>query len=97
MGGCQGKNSGRRKKCGDFWRDALWQLVEQGDLEIAMQRPEVSARPWALMEKYQDRPMDLAYASLVAVAEDRGLRDIFTLDHTDFQTYRLHRRQTFRL
>jgi predicted nucleic acid-binding protein len=42
-------------------------------------------------------PMDLADASLVALAELRGLRDVFTLDHTDFHVYRLHRRQTFRL
>ena len=49
------------------------------------------------MEKYQDRPMDLADASLVVLAEQRGLRDIFTLDHADFRTYRLHRRQSFRL
>jgi len=40
--------------------------------------------------------MDLADASLVALAEERGLRDIFTLDRADFQTYRIHRGQTFR-
>jgi predicted nucleic acid-binding protein len=51
----------------------------------------------ALMEKYRDRPMDLADASLVALAEERALRDILTLDHADFQIYRLQRRQTFRL
>jgi predicted nucleic acid-binding protein len=41
--------------------------------------------------------MDLTDASLVALAEERKLRDIFTLDHADFRSYRLHRRQTFRL
>jgi uncharacterized protein len=81
------------------WRaqDALWRLVAQGDLEIAVQGPEQHKRLHALMEKYQDRPMDLADASLVALAEERRLRDIFTLDRDDFQIYRLHRRQTFRL
>ncbi|HEV3204367.1 MAG TPA: PIN domain-containing protein [Gemmataceae bacterium] len=78
-------------------QDALWRLVTQGDLEIALQGPEHHKRLRALMAKYQDRPMDLADASLVALAEDRGLRDIFTLDRVDFQTYRLHGRQTFRL
>ena len=58
---------------------------------------EQRARIRALMEKYQDLPMDLADASLVALAEMRGLREVFTLDHADFQVYRLHRRQTFRL
>jgi hypothetical protein len=81
------------------WRaqHALWHLVAQGDLEIALQGPEQHHRLRALMDKYQDRPMDLADASLVALAEERGLRDIFTLDREDFQTYRLNRRQTFRL
>ena len=41
-----------------------------------------------LMEKYQDTPMDLADASLVAVAEDLSMRRVFTID-TDFYIYRL--------
>jgi len=76
---------------------ALWRLIEQGDLEIAAQTPEQAKRMRALMEKYRDRPMDLADASLVAHAEEYGLRDIFTLDRADFQTYRIHRRLSFRL
>jgi uncharacterized protein len=81
------------------WRaqDALWGLVEKHDVELADADLEQRARIRALMEKYQDLPMDLADASLVALAEMRGLRDVFTLDHADFQVYRLHRRQTFRL
>jgi predicted nucleic acid-binding protein len=81
------------------WRaqQALWRVVGEGDRVIAVQGPEQHARLRALMEKYQDRPMDLADASLVALAEERRLRDIFTLDRVDFQTHRLHGRQTFRL
>jgi predicted nucleic acid-binding protein len=78
-------------------QDALWRLVEHGDLEIAVQGAEQAKRMRALMEKYHDRPMDLADASLVALAEERGLRDIFTLDRADFQIYRIRGRQTFRL
>jgi predicted nucleic acid-binding protein len=78
-------------------QDALWALVEQGDVEIAEQGLEHRGRMRALMEKYQDQRMDLADAALVALAEKRGLRDIFTLDHADFQVYRFHRRQAFRL
>lgn len=78
-------------------QDALWGLVEQGDVEIVAPGPGQCQRMRTLMEKYQDRPMDLADASLVALAEERALRDILTLDRRDFQTYRLHRRQTFRL
>ena len=78
-------------------QDALWGLVEDGDVEIVVPSPDNNARMRTLMKQYQDRPMDLADASLVALAEERGLRDIFTLDHTDFQIYRAQRRQTFRL
>jgi predicted nucleic acid-binding protein len=41
-----------------------------------------------LMEQYQDRPMDLADASLIVAAERLGVRRIFTLD-SDFYIYRL--------
>jgi predicted nucleic acid-binding protein len=78
-------------------QEALWSLVEQGDVEVAVPTAGLLQRMRALMAKYQDRPMDLADASLVALAEERGLRDIFTLDRSDFLVYRLHRRQTFRL
>jgi predicted nucleic acid-binding protein len=76
---------------------ALWRLVNQGDLDIASQGADQHDRIQELMEKYQDRPMDLADASLVALAEQRRLRDIFTLDHADFCIYRLNRRDHFRL
>ena len=42
-----------------------------------------------LMEKYSDTPMDLADASLVAIAESQGLHRIFTLDR-DFGVYRIN-------
>lgn len=40
--------------------------------------------------------LDLADATLVAVAEERGDRRVFTLD-SDFQVYRLHGRQRFEI
>jgi uncharacterized protein len=81
------------------WRaqDGLWHLVETKDLDIAEQARDDKFRMRILMEKYQDLPMDLADASLVVLAEEKGLRDIFTLDRADFRVYRLNRRQTFRL
>jgi len=78
-------------------QEALWSLEANGDVEVQDQCPEDRKRMGALMKKYRDRPMDLVDASLVVLAEKRGLRDIFTLDHADFRIYRLHRRQTFRL
>lgn len=51
-------------------------------------------RLFELMEKYQDRPMDLADASLVLVAEQTGARQILTLD-SDFLFYRISNQDTF--
>ena len=47
-----------------------------------------------LMEKYRDRPMDLADATLVLAAEKTGYRQILTLD-SDFLFYRIGNRDTF--
>ena len=81
------------------WRaqDALWGMLQQGDLEIAIQSADDYERMRTLMHKYRDHPMDLADASLVRLAEERRLREIFTLDEQDFQTYRVNGRQSLRL
>ncbi len=52
------------------------------------------SRLFTLMEQYQDRPMDLADATLVLVAEKTGYRQILTLD-SDFLFYRISDRNTF--
>lgn len=46
------------------------------------------------MEKYRDRPMDLADATLVLTAERTGYRQILTLD-SDFLFYRIDDRDVF--
>ncbi len=50
-----------------------------------------------LMLKYSDRPMDFADASLVLLAQREALVTVFTIDHDDFETYRLRGRQKFRI
>ena len=42
-----------------------------------------------LLRQYRDRPMDLADASLVLLAERTGLTEILTIDRADFDVYRL--------
>lgn len=69
-------------------QDALWRLVDRGDLDLARSDELDPARARALMERYQDVPMDLADASLVALAEAQSHRLIFTLDG-HFRAYRL--------
>ena len=51
-------------------------------------------RLFDLMEKYHDRPMDLADATLVLAAEKTGYRTILSLD-SDFLFYRISNRETF--
>lgn len=75
---------------------ALWQLVLNQDLDVAGQPAEASGRIAELMERYADRPMDLADATLVALAEERDEKRIFTLD-ADFGIYRIHGRGRFEL
>jgi predicted nucleic acid-binding protein len=75
-------------------QQALWKLVLSDRLELAELSSAALQRTAALMAKYADLPMDLADATLVALAEERGQRRIFTLD-ADFQVYRLHGRTRF--
>ena len=42
-----------------------------------------------LLQKYRDRPMDIADASLVVLAERLGINEILTIDRADFDVYRL--------
>lgn len=48
-----------------------------------------------LLEKYRDRPMDLADASLVVLADRLGISDILTVDRSDFDVYRLSGNRRF--
>lgn len=79
---------------GTAGRHALWTLVFSGRLQIAELSRAALERSAALMDKYADRPMDLADATLVAVAEIRNQRRIFTLDQ-DFTIYRINGRTRF--
>jgi hypothetical protein len=81
------------------WRaqKALWEMLETGALRLLPLDTADVPRMKQLMEKYRDRPMDLADAALVCVAEREGLRRILTLDRTDFTVYRLARKGGFAL
>ena len=49
------------------------------------------------MTKYQDIPMDFADASLVVLAEETGIQEVFTLDIRGFRSYRIHGKKLFTL
>lgn len=70
-------------------QEALWEFIERGALQVHTSTGPETRRMRVLMEKYRDTPMDLADASLVAIAESQGLHRIFTLDG-DFRVYRIN-------
>lgn len=62
--------------------------MARGGLKLVeLEEPALRHIPQA-MDKYRDRPMDLADASLIALSMQTGIRDIITFD-TDFDFYRL--------
>jgi len=75
---------------------ALWKLVDRGDLQLVDLDVSMRQRSRDLMAKYDDVPMDLADASLVALAETLKLRRVFTLD-SDFHIYRMKTRRAFKV
>jgi predicted nucleic acid-binding protein len=75
---------------------ALWAMIERKALVLADLSEAEITRARALMEKYRDAPMDIADATLVAVAEARSLKRVFTLD-SDFAVYRFRGRKAFEL
>ncbi|MGC8495024.1 MAG: type II toxin-antitoxin system VapC family toxin [Syntrophobacteraceae bacterium] len=75
-------------------RPAL-EFILRGGAEVVSQTQKSLQRALQLMEKYRDVPMDFADATLVALAEERSLREVFSLDRRGFITYRVHSRKTF--
>ncbi len=76
-------------------QEALVELVTNG--RIVVYDIADPKRLLELLRKYADRPMDLADGSLVALAEQLRLYQVFTLDRTDFSIYRAHGRRAFDL
>ncbi|MEX0718321.1 MAG: hypothetical protein WD066_17130 [Planctomycetaceae bacterium] len=70
------------------YQAALWAFRADSRLVLHDLTASEADRMAALMAQYQDTPMDMADASLVVLAESRGLRRIFTTD-SDFYVYRL--------
>lgn len=73
-------------------QDALWKMIRRGALTLGELDRELALRCAELMDRYRDHPMDLADATLLALAEARDLRTIFTLDE-HFLSYRLASRR----
>ena len=69
--------------------DPLFALLERGILRIGLEIEDQLPDLRAFMRRYRDRPMSLADACLVRLAELHPGAVIFTLD-ADFRIYRRH-------
>ena len=84
---------------GDHPREvgAAWRFARSGAVTVApIGNPDLPALE-ELMARYRTRPMDFADATLVHLARQTSLNTVFTVDHADFETYRLDRGRRFRI
>ena len=68
-------------------------LIARGDLVLNFCLAENAAPVLALLEKYSDRPMDLADACVVRMSELVRDSVVYTVDKRDFSVYRRHGRR----
>lgn len=78
----------RQKRCLQFFVDAV---------QIYPLSPKNLTHALALMEKYQNLPMDFADATLVVLSEELACDEIFTLDRRGFAAYRWGRNRAFKI
>ena len=77
--------------------ETTWRFVLSGVLKVAEMDHSELASIQRLMVRYRDRPMDFADATLVYLAERESLSTIVTVDHADFETYRIRGVSRFRI
>lgn len=82
-----GRVHGGREACLDFFLRGGAALVPTSASSLRRCRE--------LIAKYRDLPMDYADASLVALAEELGTANVFTIDRNDFGVYRISGRKRF--
>ncbi|MFL6236653.1 MAG: type II toxin-antitoxin system VapC family toxin [Thermoanaerobaculia bacterium] len=75
----------------------VWGFLRSGAVTVLPINDADLTELEALMVRYQDRPMDFADATLVHLARKEGLITIFTVDHDDFETYRIEGKKRFRI
>jgi predicted nucleic acid-binding protein len=72
-------------------------FILKGGATLIPQSMESLSRASALMEKYEDVPMDFADATLVSLAEEMDVVEILTLDRRGFGTYRIRGKTAFKI
>jgi len=77
--------------------EAAWKFICSGAVTVGTIEHSELPQLQALMSRYSDCPMDFADATLVHLAKRERLSTIFTVDHQDFDTYRIEGRRRFRV
>jgi uncharacterized protein len=77
--------------------DITWKFVRSGAITVAPISDRDLPDLETLMRKYHDRPMDYADATLVHLAQRESIATVFTVDHDDFETYRVGGRKRLRI
>ena len=75
--------------------EKTWNFVRSGAVTVRSVDDSDLPTLQALMFQYRDRPMDFADATLVHLAARESLSLILTVDHDDFETYRIGGRKRF--
>ena len=76
---------------------AAWRLLRSGAITVLPITDEDLPELERLMKRYHDRPMDFADATLVQLAQRESLSTICTIDHGDFETYRVNGKRRFHI
>jgi predicted nucleic acid-binding protein len=74
-----------------------WKFIRSGALTLATIADGELPRLHELMSRHSGHPMDFADATLVYLAERESISTIFTVDYSDFSTYRIAGRRRFRV
>lgn len=77
--------------------ESAWKFVRSGALVVGGIGDGDLPHLNELMSRYWDRPMDFADATLVFLAKRESIGTILTVDHADFETYRIEGKRRFRI
>ena len=73
----------------------VWQFFSSGSILLVTIEGSELAAIRELMNRYRDRRMDFADATLVYLASREGIQAVLTIDQTDFSVYRIAGRRRF--
>ena len=77
--------------------DIAWGFLRSGGVSVLPIDDADLPALETLMRCYADHPMDFADATLVHLAHRESLATVFTIDHADFETYRIGGQRRFRV